>query len=186
MSNSPPPTGEPTDLQEMVAQVERRNGVLVRLATGVDRLSGEVRGLRKEIDDRPTRHQVAHRRRAAAAAMLIYGMLIIWGHDTHVQYCSPGATALQVVESVADRDAVGKGLTRGQIKRIVDDSQPTAVCDVTFPLHTHGADPHAQPGTHTIGGWHFTNWNLIGFAGYGLAGGILLWWRRGPRPRLDR
>ena len=180
-----PVQGDPADLAEMVKQVERRNSVLVRLAGGVERLSHEVRDLRRDIEDRPTKQNVAARRRRSFAALLIYGVLIIWAHDEHVEACSPGSTALAVVEDLAARQNLD-GVTAKTLRDALSE-QPTEWCDATFPLHHHGSGLKDADPAFELFGWEPTQWNVIGFLGYGSVGGMLYLWARDPRrPRRRR
>ena len=163
------PPKDSSDLESMLTAVNQRNTLLRRLAGSVDGLAAQVRRLRRDIDDRPTKAQAEHRRRGAVAALLVFGVLLIWGHDEHVQRCSPGATAERVLVDLAN-DPGPSVLTAKGIQKTIDDQQPTDRCDVSFPIHAH--NPADE--------WP-TRWNLAGFGLYAVLGGILWSWQRGPR-----
>lgn len=172
------PEGGPTDLESVLRAVHTRNTLLRRLASSVDGLAKQVRSLRRDIDDRPTKAQAEHRRRVSVLAMVIFGVMLVWGHDQHIQSCSPGANAQAVLQAFTKPQAFSDPRPRtpeesralyASYLRSVFDAQPTERCDVTAPLSVH--DPADD--------WP-TRWNLLGFGVYGLLGGILWWWSRGP------
>lgn len=180
-----PVQGDPTDLAQMVQQVERRNSVLVRLAGGVEGLSREVAALRRDIDDRPTKEDVAQRRRRSLAVVVLLGASLIWGHDAHIEACSPGSQANSILEYATQRalrePPPKKPMSPTQIRALVERTQPTDVCDLTFPLHAHGANGDGNHAGTYPGG--LTGWNVLGIAFYTFVGGILYLWQRGPRRR---
>lgn len=166
-----PEGGDPKTLPEFV---------LVRLSTGVERLAREVRQLRREIDERPTKDAVAQRRRRGLAFSAVAGLLLIWGHDVHVEHCSPGAQANAVMQWVAERPVNDQGFNQAQFRRVVESTQPTAACDVSFPVQRHGVN---SPAAFDVAGVVLSKWNLVGFLFYGFLGGMLFLWQRGPRRR---
>jgi hypothetical protein len=184
-SQQPPVEGNPTEVRQMLEAVEHRNSVLVRIAKAVEKLTSEVPALRRAIDDRPTKVSVAHRRRRSAVIMILFGFVIIWGHDQHVEHCSPGSQALAILDFAVNRPVTlpnGKPrppLTQEQVQQVVEETTPSAACDVTFPLHTHGIEEKDAADYHVLG-FHLSGWNLVGWLLYGLVGGILYAYQRGP------
>lgn len=156
------------DLGSVLEAVNQRNTLLRRLAASVDGLARQVRSLRREIDDRPTKAQAEHRRRQSVALLVLFGLLLIWGHEQHVQQCSPGATAQRVLVDLAD-DPGPSVLTPAGIQRTIDHQQPTRRCDMAAPFYSH--NPRQS--------WP-TRWNMAGIGVYGVLGGILWLWQRGP------
>lgn len=168
---------QPESLRDVQQAVSQRNVLLRRLAGSVDALAAQVRKLRREIDDRPTKAQAEHRRRRTAAAMLVFAVALVWGHDQHIQSCSPGSNALAVLQAFADPPAGLQQARSPEEQRAVYraylaavfKAQPTERCDITAPLSSH--DPAEE--------WP-TRWNWLGFGLYAALGGILWGWSRGP------
>lgn len=169
--------GQPANLEAVVQAVHDRNALLRRLAASVEGLARQVRSLRRDIDDRPTKAQAEHRRRVSVLALVLFAVALVWGHDQHIQSCSPGANAQAVLQSLTKPQAFNteprtpeesRSLYAAYMRSVIE-AQPTERCDVTAPLSTH--DPEEE--------WP-TRWNLYGFGLYGLLGGILWAWSRGP------
>lgn len=157
---------------------EFKGDLLLRLANGVDELTETVSALRLELNRRPTGASVAARRRGSVAGLLLFGVLVVMGHDAHVETCSPGAQAERVIGTVVDENQLD--INRRQLQRVVEGSQPTAFCDLTFPLHHHGLDGVGEY-EPVVG--DLTRWNLAGLGMYAaVAVGVWLW-RRGPATR---
>lgn len=190
MTDTPPepgtaasPSDEATELRRLVEGLEVRNSVIARLATNVEKQATEVAKLRRAISDRPTRASVDHRRRVLTVLLLLYGWVIIFMHDQHVENCSSGHQAAVVIDYSVNRPVPPGGkprppLTPESVKKVIEDSTPAATCDVTFPLHPHGINPT----TYAVGPLELTQWNLLGLLLYGLGGGILYAYQRGPAP----
>jgi hypothetical protein len=168
--SSEPLLGDPDDLRKILESVDARNESLDALTRGVDTLTAAVLALRGEIDRRPTAESQQHKRRQVVASLIVYGLLIIWGHDAHVEHCGPGSRAEAVIRAVAAQpvDAV-EPLSLEQIQMIVEREQPTPLCDISFPFHAH--DDSGFP----------TGWAVVGFGLYAAGGAGLYLWQRGPK-----
>ena len=174
---SEPLLGDPDDLRRILEALDERNEhseqqvrAIETLSTLVESLALDVQQLRVAGDTRPTAQQQTHKRRQVVASMVIYGLLIIWGHDAHVEHCGPGSRAEAVIREIATADPLRmEPLTLDRVQEIIDAQPNTFVCDVSFPFHAH--DDEGYPGSGAI----------LGSLLYAAAGAVLYLWQRGPK-----
>lgn len=126
-----------------------------RLRGSVDALAGQVRALRDELHSRPTREEVERARRLAVVRMVVAVLWIViaaaFVQDQHLESCGAGARAENIVDALAGgRIQSSEDFETAANKHLPDH------CDVTAPLHVHGA-----------GDWP-TDGNVVGLAVYGI------------------
>lgn len=168
-SPSDAPRGTSGALDRLADALESRNDIQDRLVSVVEETVAEVRELRTAIESKATREETEYKRRRVAALLALYGLLIIWGHDAHVEHCGPGSRAEAVIREVASTPQT-EPLTLERVKEIVSAQQETTLCDATFPFHGH--DDRGWP----------TRGAVIGLIGYSIAiGAVILYLERGRR-----
>lgn len=163
--------------------------VVEATARNVHMLSDEVREMRKTIVPRSTLRressQIALQRRRSVVVVAVFAVTLIWGHDEHVEHCSPGARASLAIQVFLDTDytpitprevpsaerkSAGVKLQE-DIRRALDGDARSTFCDVSFPLHDH--DGNGWPHKH----------NLLGMVVWGSAAGLAYLWAR---PRTEK
>jgi hypothetical protein len=169
------PTDDVQAAADSSAVEDARDGaytIIDSMIGSVDDLVEEVVLLREAVDLRPTAQDVSHRRRLSVAAMLLYGLLIIFGHDQHVEYCGPGARSERLLSEFAQiQEFTPEEIAA--LQRSYDVSP--AWCDVAFPLHSHDVQG-GFPG----------RWSILGGGIYAVLIGGVFFWARGPRSGKHR
>lgn len=169
--------GDPDDLRRILEALDARNETadaqvraIESLAGTVEALALDVQQLRVAVDVRPTAATLQHKRRQVVASLIVYGLLIIWGHDAHVEHCGPGSRAEAVIRAIASADPrQQEPLTLERVQEIVSEQQPSFICDASFPFHAHDDEGFPGPGA------------LFGFGLYAAGGTALYLWQRGPK-----
>lgn len=123
---------------------------LAMLTVAVEANTAEVKHLRRSLGRRPSREEVAHRRRVGMMFGLLLLVLGLFAVDQHVSSCSAGVYPRQVVLLLNQGLSLQDALEAGR--------RPNPVCDVVTPLHVHDARQR----------WPSTA-NAIGLVGYTLA-----------------
>ena len=135
---------------------------LDHLLEGITALSLNVAVLRREVAARPTRWEVAHRRRVSFVIVFLLLGFVLSLSDLNTSYCGPGERA---VKSLAV-------LTNGEhdVAKIAAAGRVPKACDALVPYHSHSG----SPGWPTVYSW-------LGIAVYslGMAAGVA--WACGPR-----
>jgi hypothetical protein len=140
-----PPHGLP-----LTPAPDQASTALHHLTMAVEANTAEVRSLRRSLATRPSRTEVAHRRRVVVVAGLVLGLGGLFSLDQHTSSCAPGVYPREVVELLAAGMEMQEALAVGG-------GHPLA-CDVVTPLHTHDSRQD----------WPTTA-NALGLLGYTLA-----------------
>lgn len=123
---------------------------LAMLTVAVEANTAEVKHLRRSLGRRPSRAEVAHRRRVVTMCGLLLLVLGLFAIDQHVSSCASGVYPRQVVLLLNQGLSLQDALEAGR--------RPNPLCDVVTPLHVHDARQR----------WPSTP-NAIGLVGYTLA-----------------
>lgn len=144
---------------------------LMRQAEEVEELNKNVEVLAQALRERPTRQEVARKRRATFMLAISFAAVIIFAHDEHVEHCGPGRESKAAVSYIINLPP-NEPVDRERLRESVKDATSN-FCGVTFPLHTHD-DEQGWPG----------NYNMLGFLAYFIffAGGWTWALRREPNP----
>ncbi len=156
--------GEPTQQQILDAILER-NALLDRISDVLTENTRELQRTQVLLDRRPPGSELDFKRRRLLVGLLAAILLVIWGHDEHVEKCGPGARAEHAIEALL------RGADRQGIETAARSADAPKLCDVTFPLHDH--DDNGWPAA----------FNVLGLMGYltlllGLGGWLLVGYRR--------
>lgn len=171
--------GGPDDLRDVLTAFESRTSGIEALTHEVGSLVAEVTALRVAVGVKPSRSEVDRKRRKTALALVLYGVLLMFATDQHTEHCGPGARAEAVLRAIATTPVspstgVRRPLTLDRITQIIEDEQPSALCDAVFPLHGH------------LDGSYPGGMALVGLFGYGGALVGLYAWAQRPWERRSR
>ncbi len=156
--------GEPTP-QQIFDAITERNALLDRISSVLAENTRELQRTQVLLDRRPPASELDFKRRRLLVGLLALVLLVIWGHDEHVEKCGPGARAEHAVEAQL------RGEDRQAVETVVRGVGTPKLCDVTFPLHDHDDS-----------GWPAA-FNVIGLLAYlglfvGLYGWLLVGFRK--------
>lgn len=132
----------------------------------VDRSLGAIRS---GLSERPTRDEVAGRRRVTALLVLGIVLVVVQAVDAGAVHCTPGERAAHVADALLDDEP-----TLDSVREVVRRPAP-AGCDVLLPARAHS--PRAD--------WP-TGPNIAGLALYVAVGAVLWLWASLPLSRARR
>ncbi len=160
----PSSSGEPTQ-QQIYDAILERNELLGQIAATIEVNTRELQRTQSLLDRRPPGSELDFKRRRLLVGLLAAILLVIWGHDEHVELCGPGARAEHAVEALL------RGEGRQGIETAARGADAPKLCDVTFPLHDHDGNGWPAP------------FNVLGLLAYlalfvGLAGWLLSAYRQ--------
>ena len=145
-----------------------------RLRESVNELSRQVRGLRAELHQRPTREEVGRQKRFALTRMVVFVLVVVltaaFVQDQHLEGCGAGARAEDIIQALIAQEVS----SQEEFAELANKHQPNH-CDITYPLHTHDLEDWPTQG------------NIVGFVMYGvllIAALTLVWPRRWEREVL--
>lgn len=114
--------------------VERRATVLTRLDNSLTLVLDELKEIRVELADRPTRTEQTVLRRTTAVVLLVIVFISLMAKDWHNEECGPGARASSGIDYVATvtPDEYDPLELKNRLNEPVN-----AHCDISYPFHTH-------------------------------------------------
>ncbi len=128
---SPTPTNSEPSQQEIYNAIVERNELLDRLSQVLTDNTRELQRTQTLLDRRPPGSEQEFKRRRISVGLLVVIVLVIWGHDEHVEKCGPGARSEHAIEALL-RDEPRQG-----VEAVAKGAGQPKFCDVTFPLHDH-------------------------------------------------
>lgn len=136
---------------------------LMRQAEEVEELNENIERIIAALRERPTRQEVARKRRSSFMLVLTLSFLVIFAHDEHIEHCGPGAESKAAVNYILDLPP-DQPVDRYELQRAASDAT-SDFCGVSFPLHSHD-DELTWPNSNNlkgfllyiilfVGGWAF-------------------------------
>ncbi len=153
--------GEPTR-QQIFDAITERNDLLDRISGVLTENTRELQRTQVLLDHRPPSSELDFKRRRLLVGLLAAILLVIWGHDEHVEECGPGARAEHAIEALL------RGENRQGIEMAARGADAPKLCDVTFPLHDH--DDNGWPAAFNVLGLLVYLALFLGLAGWLLGG----------------
>lgn len=154
-----------TDVPPDENLTEGERAILASLK-GVD---DRMRTIQRQIATRPSRDEVAGKRRVTALLVIVLLVVSVQAIDSLAVHCTPGERADRIADELLDEDVSLDSM------REIARQERHALCDVALPARAH------SPG----GDWP-TAGNLLGLAVYGIALANALVWARRPGRRAAR
>lgn len=124
--------GNQLNLADLLSHIEEQNLLKTYLIATVEENTDQVQKLRQEIGTRPTRAESNRRRRLAIWFFVLYGFLLFWGHDIHLENCGPGARNAAAIDAVAHGD-----FNPQDLQKIASADHTNWACDLVVPWFTH-------------------------------------------------
>lgn len=164
--------GDPDDFRRMLEAFDERNRLaeqhstsMTELAERVTELTLQIEVLHTDLSRRPTKRELAHRRRTFAAGVALLVLAAFHLADLNTEHCGPGVRSARAV------DALARGERDPDVLADAGRTPTSPWCDTLIPTHRHADQPFPN-------GWSVLGWVLYAAGAIGVSS-----YARGPRTK---